>query len=126
MSGAFAASGSSRSGSALRAVPRRASLPRRGATVRVTEQRDAADGADELIELGVDVRLGGHDPAHLEGVDAVVTSPGVPERATLGGGAVERAIPIWSELDVGARLCTSRMWRSPVPTGSPPRPSSSP
>jgi UDP-N-acetylmuramoylalanine--D-glutamate ligase len=81
-------------------------LAEEGATVRVTEQRDAVDGADELIELGVDVRLGGHDHAHLEGVDAVVTSPGVPERAIVLRWAVERAIPIWSELDVGARLCT--------------------
>ena len=80
-------------------------LAEEGATVRVTEQRDDVEGVSELVALGVDVRLGGHDPAHLLDVDAVVASPGVPEQAIVLRWAVERAIPIWSELDVGARLC---------------------
>ena len=80
-------------------------LAEEGATVRVTERRGDVDGADELVALGVDVRLGGHDPSHLDGVDAVVPSPGVPEHATVLRWALERGTPIWSELDIGARLC---------------------
>jgi UDP-N-acetylmuramoylalanine--D-glutamate ligase len=59
-----------------------------------------------MRSLGAEVLLGGHDPAHLDGATAVVTSPGVPERAPVLAWAVERGIPVWSELDVGARLCT--------------------
>jgi len=82
-------------------------LAEEGATVRVTEQRPDVEGADELMALGVDVRLGGRDPAHLDDVDALVTSPGVPEHAIVLRWALERGIPIWSELDVGARLCAA-------------------
>ncbi|HEX5951371.1 MAG TPA: UDP-N-acetylmuramoyl-L-alanine--D-glutamate ligase [Actinomycetota bacterium] len=80
-------------------------LAEEGAAVRVTEQRSAVDVADELDAMGVDVRLGGHDPSHLDDVDAVVASPGVPEHAAVLRWAVERGTPIWSELDIGARLC---------------------
>lgn len=80
-------------------------LAEEGAEVRVTEERAQADGAEELRTLGIDVRLGGHDPAHLDGADVVVASPGVPEHAPVLGWALERRIEVWSELDVGARLC---------------------
>lgn len=76
-----------------------------GARVRVSEAREAVPGADELAALGVDVRLGGHAPEHLEDVDVVVPSPGVPEHAPVLRWALERGLPIWSELDVGAHLC---------------------
>jgi UDP-N-acetylmuramoylalanine--D-glutamate ligase len=80
-------------------------LAREGAQVRVTEERSDVETDDELAALGVEVRTGGHDPAHLEGASAVVTSPGVPEHAPVLAWANERGIPVWSELDVGARLC---------------------
>jgi UDP-N-acetylmuramoylalanine--D-glutamate ligase len=80
-------------------------LAEEGAAVRVTEQQPAVGVADELVALGVDVRLGGHDPSHLDDVDAAVASPGVPEHATVLRWALERGTPIWSELDIGARLC---------------------
>lgn len=80
-------------------------LAEEGATVLVTEERAEVEGADELRALGVDVRLGGHDRAHLAGADAVVASPGVPERAPVLAWAAERGIEVWSELDVGAVLC---------------------
>lgn len=80
-------------------------LAREGAQVRVSEERSDVQTDDELAALGVEVRTGGHDPAHLEGASAVVTSPGVPEHAPVLAWASERGIPVWSELDVGARLC---------------------
>jgi len=81
-------------------------LAEEGATVLVTEMRSDVDGAEELRALGVEVRSGGHDPGHLDGATAVVTSPGVPEHAPVIAWALQRGIPVWSELDVGARLCS--------------------
>lgn len=80
-------------------------LAEEGARVLATEARPAVDGSAELEALGVDVRLGGHAPEHLEGADAVVASPGVPEHAEVLRWASERGTEVWSELDVGAILC---------------------
>ncbi|MEW6060117.1 MAG: UDP-N-acetylmuramoyl-L-alanine--D-glutamate ligase [Actinomycetota bacterium] len=80
-------------------------LAEEGASVRVTEERPDVEGADEILELGVEILTGGHRPEHLDGVTAVVASPGVPEGAPVLRWASDRGLPIWSELDVGARLC---------------------
>jgi UDP-N-acetylmuramoylalanine--D-glutamate ligase len=80
-------------------------LAEEGAAVLVTEARADVEGADEVTSWGVDVRLGGHRPEHLDGATAVVTSPGVPEHAEVLRWAAGRGVPVWSELDVGARLC---------------------
>src|SRR5207302_10478646 len=60
---------------------------------------------EELAARGVEVRAGGHRPEHLDGAGLVVTSPGVPEGAPILSWARERGVPIWSELELGARLC---------------------
>jgi UDP-N-acetylmuramoylalanine--D-glutamate ligase len=80
-------------------------LAEHGADVRVTEAARIGDETDELAALGVRVEDGGHAPEHLDGATAVVPSPGVPEGAEVLRWAADRGIPIWSELDVGARLC---------------------
>ncbi|HZD79869.1 MAG TPA: UDP-N-acetylmuramoyl-L-alanine--D-glutamate ligase [Actinomycetota bacterium] len=80
-------------------------LAEEGARVRVSEARPDPGGVDEIASLGVEVRVGGHHPEHLDGASAVVASPGVSEHAPVLGWARERGVPIWSELDVGARLC---------------------
>ncbi|MGZ4154969.1 MAG: UDP-N-acetylmuramoyl-L-alanine--D-glutamate ligase [Actinomycetota bacterium] len=82
-------------------------LARNGAEVRVTDASSVTE-SDELRALGVRIDDGGHDPAHLDGATAVVPSPGVPEHAEILRWAAERGIPVWSELDVGARLCRVR------------------
>ncbi|HEX3299272.1 MAG TPA: UDP-N-acetylmuramoyl-L-alanine--D-glutamate ligase [Actinomycetota bacterium] len=81
-------------------------LAAEGATVLVTEQRDADAVGDVsvLTSAGVDVRTGGHDPADLEGADVVVVSPGVPPGAPAVVWARERGIAVWGELELGARL----------------------
>ncbi|HSL15729.1 MAG TPA: UDP-N-acetylmuramoyl-L-alanine--D-glutamate ligase [Actinomycetota bacterium] len=81
-------------------------LAEEGAVVRVSERRTEIDDVDGLRELGIDVRLGGHRPEHLDGVSAVVASPGVPAHAEILRWAADRGTEVWSELDVGARLCT--------------------
>jgi UDP-N-acetylmuramoylalanine--D-glutamate ligase len=77
------------------------------ATVVVTEQRAAASvpSVDELASAGVRVFTGGHDRSHLDGVTLVVTGPGVPEAAPVLEWARSRDIPVWGELELGARLC---------------------
>jgi UDP-N-acetylmuramoylalanine--D-glutamate ligase len=82
-------------------------LTNEGARVRVTEERARVDletRAAEVEASGADVVAGGHEPSHLEGADLVVASPGVPERAEVLRWARERRIPVWSELELGARL----------------------
>jgi UDP-N-acetylmuramoylalanine--D-glutamate ligase len=77
------------------------------ARMLVTESRpreDVAQGAAEAEGLGAEVRAGGHRPEHLHGADLVVTSPGVPEHAEILRWAAARDVPVWSELEVGARL----------------------
>jgi UDP-N-acetylmuramoylalanine--D-glutamate ligase len=65
----------------------------------------ALDGS----EPGLQVRAGGHRPEHLDGATLVVVSPGVPPATPVLTWARERELPIWSELELGARMC-----RAPV------------
>ena len=84
-----------------------AALAVEDADVLVSEVRPPheLDSFRHLRELGVEVAAGGHDPAHLDGATLVVTSPGVPQDAPILAWAAERGIPIWGELELGARLC---------------------
>jgi UDP-N-acetylmuramoylalanine--D-glutamate ligase len=75
-----------------------------GAEVWVTE-RGPVPSDDELRSIGVPVLAGGHREEHLDGATLVVTSPGVPESAEVLGWARARSLPIWSELELGARVC---------------------
>jgi UDP-N-acetylmuramoylalanine--D-glutamate ligase len=78
-------------------------LVAQGATV-VGYDRDEALDAGRLAELGVEVHLGTEEETLLQGTDLVVKSPGVPGRTPLVTGARQRAIPVWSEIELGARL----------------------
>jgi UDP-N-acetylmuramoylalanine--D-glutamate ligase len=85
-----------------------------GAEVRVTEERTlaglraSADGAPEGVPgvdaLDVDLRTGGHRVDHMDDVDLVILSPGVTERAPVVAWAEARGIPVWNEVELGARL----------------------
>ena len=75
-----------------------------GAEVWVSEAGELAE-TDRSDELDVDVRTGGHRPEHLDGATLVVVSPGVPEHAPVIGWARDRGLPVWSEVELGARLC---------------------
>ena len=82
-----------------------------GADVIVSERRTSEELSldpieeAEAAELAVEVRAGGHRPEHLDGASVVLVSPGVPESAPIIGWAREAGIPVWSELELGARLC---------------------
>jgi UDP-N-acetylmuramoylalanine--D-glutamate ligase len=79
-------------------------LAAEGAQVRISEERPGQLPAT-LSDLGVELAPGGHAPEHLDGATVVVTSPGVSPDAPILGWATERGIPIWGELELGARLC---------------------
>jgi len=79
-------------------------LAAEGAHVLVTERRVVSD-LDAVPPPGIELRAGGHEPEHLDGATLVVASPGVRPNAPVLAWARERSIPIWSELELGARLC---------------------
>jgi UDP-N-acetylmuramoylalanine--D-glutamate ligase len=74
-----------------------------GAIVLVSE---AGDEVVHAFPEGVRVETGGHRREHLDGAEVVITSPGVPESAEVLAWAGERGLEIWSELELGARLCS--------------------
>jgi UDP-N-acetylmuramoylalanine--D-glutamate ligase len=82
-------------------------LAEQGADVRVSERRPRQElkGLAEVESVGIEVLAGGHRREHLDGATLVVTSPGVPEHATVLRWVGERGLPLWSELELGAVLC---------------------
>jgi UDP-N-acetylmuramoylalanine--D-glutamate ligase len=85
-----------------------AALQAEGAGVRVSEAlpvEHIAPGPEGGPHLDVEVLGGGHRPEHLHGATLLVVSPGVPEHAPIIMWARTARIPVWSELELGARLC---------------------
>ena len=78
-------------------------LVRRGATVVGFDRDESLDGG-RLPELGVELHRGREEERLLQGIDLVVKSPGVPGETLLVTGARERGVPVWSEIELGARL----------------------
>jgi len=80
---------------------------REGARVTVTDRRTERELAAPLAALdGAEVRraLGGHDPADFVGADLVVASPGVPLAIPELAAARAAGVPVWGELELGARF----------------------
>ncbi len=79
-------------------------LAEEGARVWVTETRPDVEIPAELTALGIEVAAGGHEVAHLDGATLVVVSPGVAPSAPIVAWAREQGLPVWGELELGARL----------------------
>jgi UDP-N-acetylmuramoylalanine--D-glutamate ligase len=78
-------------------------LARRGDRVlAVDRSRDVETG--RLEAAGVEVHLGSEEASLVEGIEVVIKSPGVPNDAPLVAAARERGFPVWSEVELGARL----------------------
>jgi UDP-N-acetylmuramoylalanine--D-glutamate ligase len=77
-----------------------------GAEVLITESRERSElpDVDALEASGIRLRAGRHDAADLDGATVVVTSPGVPPEAEPLRWAAERGLPVWGEMELGARL----------------------
>ncbi len=80
-----------------------AALLQRGVEV-VAADRSADADAGRLADERVEVRLGSEEESLLDGVELVVKSPGVPAESPLAAAARARAIPVWSEIELGFRL----------------------
>ncbi len=78
-----------------------------GAVVSGYDRDEALDAAPEigrLRDLGVEVHLGPEEETLLQGTELLVKSPGVPGETRLVTDARSRAIPVWSEIELGAQL----------------------
>lgn len=82
-------------------------LNRLGAEVRVTEAANTPEVRERVVRLpeGTRVEVGEHSQAICDGVEVVVTSPGVPETALPLQWAAARQVPVLSELELGAQCC---------------------
>lgn len=76
-------------------------LDGRGARLVLTDLRVDVGGADLPA---AELRLGAEDERWLEGVELVVTSPGVAPTSALLRAAVARRVPVLSELELAARF----------------------
>lgn len=89
--------GYARSGRAAAAL-----LHEAGARVRVVDAAPAAKlGVDPATVPGGDAYLGREDVRALDGADLVVASPGVPPRNPVLAAALDRGLPVRSELELG-------------------------
>ena len=79
-----------------------------GARVVVSEERTlrGTPVASELTALGAELRDGGHDPEHLDGA-TLSWSARVHPDAPVVGWAWARGLPVWGEMELGARLATA-------------------
>jgi UDP-N-acetylmuramoylalanine--D-glutamate ligase len=89
--------GAARTGRAVAAY-----LVREGAAVRIAER-----SRERLYEAPlpdrVEPHVGDDDQSILDGIDAVIPSPGVPRSHALLQASVARGIPIFSEIELAAR-----------------------
>ncbi|MGH2769027.1 MAG: UDP-N-acetylmuramoyl-L-alanine--D-glutamate ligase, partial [Actinomycetota bacterium] len=56
-----------------------------------------------LQERGARVEVGSHNPAWADWAELVVPSPGIPPSNPLIRGALERGVPVWSEVELAWR-----------------------
>lgn len=104
MSGAFAGERAVVLGLGVAGTAAARALAEEGAQVRVSESRANVEVPRALRELDVVVLAGGHAPEHLQDATLVVASPGIPPHAPVMAWVRERDLPLWGELELGARL----------------------
>jgi UDP-N-acetylmuramoylalanine--D-glutamate ligase len=83
-------------------------LTRHGASVVVSDQKSAHQLSEAVGQLGdgdVTLKLGGHELSHLDGVDVVFASPGVPPEHELLQSAREKNIQLSSLVELFFALC---------------------
>ena len=76
-------------------------LASRGATLVMTDRRVDVDRSN--LPAGA-LKLGAEDASWLDGVELVVTSPGVPRDSILLRSATERKIPVIGEIELASRF----------------------
>jgi len=106
MTGAFAGERAVVVGAGVAGMAAAEALAAEGARVLVTDLRPPDELGDvaRLHAAGAEVRAGGHDPSVLDGATVVVTSPGVAPTAEILAWARDAGLPVWGEMELGARL----------------------
>jgi UDP-N-acetylmuramoylalanine--D-glutamate ligase len=84
-------------------------LVRRGARVTLADVKPELAEAASLRDLGVEVRLGPHDPAVFTAADLIVLSPGVPLRQPALARARRAKVPIIGEVELASRMLRGRV-----------------
>ena len=64
---------------------------------------------DLLNKYGVDWEEGGHTPEKILNADEIIKSPGIPDTAPMVARAIEKNIPIVSEIEFAGRYTDARM-----------------
>jgi UDP-N-acetylmuramoylalanine--D-glutamate ligase len=67
-------------------------------------QRELLKGIEEAERAGARLLHTPQDDSQLEGVDLLIKSPGVPAESDLVRAAVQRGVPVWSEVELAYRL----------------------
>lgn len=81
-----------------------------GANVTVNDGGTPSEGDQAtLVELGVKTIFGDHPLSLLEGVELIVKNPGIPYQIPLLQEALEKEIPIWTEVEL-AYQATNATW----------------
>lgn len=85
-------------------------LAARGVATTLTDAKNESD-LPLLGKLSSGVRraLGGHDASLLDGVDAIILSPGIPQTIPLIAEARRRGIPVLSEIELAYRYLRGRI-----------------
>ncbi len=84
-------------------------LARRGARVTLADVKPELPEAADLADLGVEVRLGPHDPALFARADLIVLSPGVPFRQPALARARRARVPVIGEVELASRMLRGRI-----------------
>ncbi len=87
-------------------------LVARGARVTVTDvkrEEELGEAVDGLKSLPIVFSLGSYPEVSRRAFDLVVTSPGVPPTAPPLRQAAQSGVPVWSELELAARLLKGRI-----------------
>ena len=81
-----------------------------GLTVRVNDMKASAEDQSviNLKARGAEVVLGGHPLSVLDGVELLVKNPGIPYDQPVVAEAVERGIPVITEIEIAARLAEGK------------------
>jgi UDP-N-acetylmuramoylalanine--D-glutamate ligase len=84
-------------------------LVKRGASVTLTDVKPSIAETEQLMGLGVQLELGGHNPATFERADVIVMSPGVPLEQLEIAAAEKRGVPVIGELELASRWLKGRI-----------------
>ncbi|CDQ40207.1 MULTISPECIES: UDP-N-acetylmuramoyl-L-alanine--D-glutamate ligase [Virgibacillus] len=81
-------------------------LLKNGKTVRINDKKATKNDPEviRLEEMGAEVVIGSHPIDVLDGIDILVKNPGISYENIIVDGAVQRGIPVITEIEIAAQL----------------------